>query len=58
MEEARREAKYFMISNPHFTIGFWAKTQPIRDEATSRTLSTVIVKQACPTEDNFGLVTV
>ena len=34
MEEARREAEYFMISNPHFTISFWAKTQPIRDEAT------------------------
>jgi len=34
MEEARREAEYFMISNPHFTISFWAKTQPIRDAAT------------------------
>ncbi len=33
MEEARREAEYFMISNPHFTISFWAKTQPGRDQA-------------------------
>ena len=23
-----------MIGNPHFTIGFWAKTQPARDQAT------------------------
>ena len=34
MEEARREAGYFMFSNPHFTISFWAKTQPARDQAT------------------------
>jgi TolB-like protein len=34
MEEARREAEYFMIANPHFTISFWAKTQPVRDQAT------------------------
>ena len=34
MEEAHREAEYFLISNPHFTIGFWTKTQPVRDRAT------------------------
>jgi TolB-like protein/Flp pilus assembly protein TadD len=32
-EEARREAEYFKISNPHFTIGSFARTQPFRDEA-------------------------
>jgi tetratricopeptide (TPR) repeat protein len=32
-EEARQEAELFMVSNPHFTIGYWAATQPFRDEA-------------------------
>jgi len=31
--EARQEAELFMVSNPHFTIGYWAATQPFRDEA-------------------------
>ena len=34
MDEARREAEFFMISNPHFTISYWAATQPSRDKAT------------------------
>jgi TolB-like protein/Tfp pilus assembly protein PilF len=34
MEEARQEAELFMVSNPHFTISYWAATQPFRDEAT------------------------
>jgi tetratricopeptide (TPR) repeat protein len=33
LEEARQEAEMFMLSNPHFTIGHWASTQPFRDEA-------------------------
>ena len=34
MDEARREGALFMASNPHFTIGRWAATQPFRDAAT------------------------
>jgi tetratricopeptide (TPR) repeat protein len=34
LEEARRESEMFLLSNPHFTIGHWASTQPFRDEAT------------------------
>jgi len=34
LEEARREAEMFLVSNPHFRITYWASTQPIRDEAT------------------------
>jgi tetratricopeptide (TPR) repeat protein len=30
MDEARREAELFMVSNPHFTISYWAATQPFR----------------------------
>jgi tetratricopeptide (TPR) repeat protein len=33
MEEAHQEAELFMVSNPHFTIGYWAATQPFQDEA-------------------------
>jgi len=33
LDEARREAEFFMISNPHFTISHWVLTQPFRDEA-------------------------
>ena len=33
LDEARREAEFFMISNPHFTISYWVLTQPFRDEA-------------------------
>jgi TolB-like protein/class 3 adenylate cyclase len=36
MEEARREAELFMISNPHFTIRHWAASQPFRDENMRR----------------------
>jgi adenylate cyclase len=34
LDEARREAQMFMLSNPHFTISHWVATQPSRDEAT------------------------
>ena len=34
VDEARREAELFMVSNPHFTISFWATVQPFRDDAT------------------------
>jgi TolB-like protein/Tfp pilus assembly protein PilF len=33
MDEARQEAELFMVSNPHFTISYWATTQPFQDEA-------------------------
>src|SRR5262245_37459698 len=33
LDEARREAQFFMISNPHFTISHWVLTQPFRDVA-------------------------
>jgi hypothetical protein len=33
MDEARQEAALFMVGNPHFTISFWAASQPFRDEA-------------------------
>jgi tetratricopeptide (TPR) repeat protein len=34
LDEARREADMFMVSNPHFTIGHWVATQPFRNDAT------------------------
>jgi tetratricopeptide (TPR) repeat protein len=33
IEEARREAKMFMVTNPAFWIGHWAATQPFQDKA-------------------------
>jgi len=33
LHEARREAEFFMIRNPHFTISNWTATRPFRDEA-------------------------
>lgn len=32
LDEARHEAEMFLISNPHFTLSHWKKTQPFRDE--------------------------
>ena len=34
LDEARREAEFFMISNPQFRISYWAATQPSRDKRT------------------------
>lgn len=31
LEEARREAELFLIAHPHFTIGHWLNSQPLRD---------------------------
>ncbi|MBY5879170.1 tetratricopeptide repeat protein [Rhizobium leguminosarum] len=31
LEEARREAELFLIAHPHFTIGHWLSSQPLRD---------------------------
>lgn len=31
LEEARREAELFLIAHPHFTIGHWLGSQPLRD---------------------------
>lgn len=31
LEEARREAELFLIAHPHFTIGHWVGSQPLRD---------------------------
>jgi hypothetical protein len=33
LTEARREAELYITSNPHFTIRYWASTQPFRDDA-------------------------
>jgi len=30
-EEAQREAELFLIAHPHFTIGHWLSSQPLRD---------------------------
>jgi TolB-like protein len=34
LEEARREAEMFLVTNPHFRVGTWAAHQPFRDRAT------------------------
>lgn len=34
MDEARHEAKLFMVTNPGFRVGYWMATQPFRDRAT------------------------
>jgi tetratricopeptide (TPR) repeat protein len=34
LEDARQEGQFFMMSNPHFTIGQWADSQPLRDDKT------------------------
>ena len=34
LEDARQEGQFFMMSNPHFTIGQWADLQPLRDDKT------------------------
>ncbi|TGQ30406.1 adenylate/guanylate cyclase domain-containing protein [Mesorhizobium sp. M00.F.Ca.ET.216.01.1.1] len=36
LEEARREAQTFMMSNPNFTIRHWSASQPFRDENVRR----------------------
>jgi TolB-like protein/Tfp pilus assembly protein PilF len=33
LDEARREAELFMVSNPHFTISHWVAAHPFRDAA-------------------------
>jgi TolB-like protein len=38
LEEARREAQMFMMSNPNFTIRHWSASQPFRDENVRRHL--------------------
>jgi hypothetical protein len=32
LDEARREAEMFMVSNPHFTIHRWIESLPFLDE--------------------------
>ena len=34
LEDARQEGKLFMLSNPHFSIQYWADSQPLRDHET------------------------
>ncbi|MGE3305039.1 MAG: winged helix-turn-helix domain-containing tetratricopeptide repeat protein [Rhizobiaceae bacterium] len=34
LDEARSEVELFLVSNPHFTIGYFISTQPFRDNAT------------------------
>jgi hypothetical protein len=33
IDDARKEAKRFMLANPHFSVSYWSSTQPFRDEA-------------------------
>jgi TolB-like protein/cytochrome c-type biogenesis protein CcmH/NrfG len=33
LDEAREEARLFLVRNPHFRIGYWVETQPFRDLA-------------------------
>jgi TolB-like protein/class 3 adenylate cyclase/tetratricopeptide (TPR) repeat protein len=33
IDEARAEAKQFMLANPHFTVSHWAAFEPFRDKA-------------------------
>ncbi|MEQ1951018.1 hypothetical protein [Mesorhizobium sp. CN2-181] len=33
LDEAAREAEMFLVSHPHFTIGHWTSSQPLRDAA-------------------------
>jgi TolB-like protein len=35
LEEARREAEMFLLSNPHFTISGWLSGQPFREEGNA-----------------------
>lgn len=34
LDEARAEVDLFLVSNPHYTTGRWAMTEPFRDAAT------------------------
>ena len=34
LDEARQEAELFLVSNPHFTIGFWVSSQPFQSHET------------------------
>ena len=34
LDEAREEARLFLVRNPHFRISYWVETQPFRDLAT------------------------
>src|SRR5882724_2487858 len=34
LDEAREEAKLYLVRNPHFRISYWVETQPFRDLAT------------------------
>jgi TolB-like protein/class 3 adenylate cyclase/Tfp pilus assembly protein PilF len=36
LDEARREAEFFMASNPDFTISDWAESSPFRDKAAGQ----------------------
>ena len=33
LDEARREGEMFLVAHPHFTIGHWIQSQPLRDAA-------------------------
>jgi adenylate cyclase len=33
LDEARREGEMFLVAHPHFTIGHWTGSQPLRDAA-------------------------
>jgi hypothetical protein len=47
MDEARQVAALFMVSNPHFTISFWAASLPFTDEAMRDHFIEGIARPAC-----------
>jgi hypothetical protein len=48
MDEARREAEMFMLSNPHFRVQHWVDMAPARDEAVRRHLAEGYLKAGLP----------
>jgi TolB-like protein/class 3 adenylate cyclase len=48
LEEARREAEMFMLSNPHFRVRRWVEVTPARDESVSRHFAEGYLKAGLP----------
>jgi tetratricopeptide (TPR) repeat protein len=48
LEEARREAELFMLSNPHFRVDQWVDVTPARDESVRRRFAEGYIKAGLP----------
>jgi TolB-like protein len=48
LDEARREAEMFLLSNPHFRVRHWVAMAPARDEAVPRHLAEGFLKAGLP----------